>query len=619
MTGRRPLLALALLLACLAPATSATAATPGVTTYPVARKCLPPTPTLAAAPGEGVVVSECGGGAPANLLPSGRLVPLPGTEFPEGPTVFGPSGEAWVAVQEGSEYPRQPTIARVAPDGGVQRFPVPVAEPAQPFERLENIVVGLAIGPEGDLWAAIGEGGHAQTPYFATQGGELLRVTATGEMTAFPVPEEIEPRGLTLGPDGNLWFTGLQHAYSGEHSARVGVGWVGRMTPAGSLSLFRTPVRGSQPSAIAAAPDGVLWYVESSGNLGTFHADGTPGRRYLAEGWSPGGLVVGPEGDAWLVSSGGPLTRVTPSGQRTRFPVEYGPLAVGHEGDIWVLGWEGIDRVVPGAPGLDLLDLRADRRAGTVFLKVACGASTRACEGTIHLTLEIPGHRSGRVGVDRRPHYRFGATPYSVAAESRGTVRVKVPPQAIAIASKFSAGSTRSGRGLVVRATVAGGPPLSRLVAARSLLGTRQARRGEINAGDLPRPALGGDRQSGRGRGHARCESSEGISGQWLRWRLDHPGTGRRAPGSFVRRRRRSRDGPDPSLRRRDEVLKPVAPDGTRASRGRARWGSLDRGTRRRGRTPCRHRSRRPGGRSPELPGEGEVVGNGGPRPCPGW
>jgi virginiamycin B lyase len=469
MLPRRSLLALVLVLACVVAPTSAVAATPGVITYPLAHRCL--TDDLAPAPGKGVVLSGCGDKTAANFLPSGRLVPLPGAEFPEGPTVFGPGGEAWIGVEEG-DYPREPMIVRVLPDGSVQRFPVPVAEPAQPTERPENVVAGLAIGAEGDLWAAIGERSAIGYPYVASRGGEVLRVSPAGEMTAFPVPEEIEPRALTLGPDGNLWFTGLQFAYTGEHSSSAGVGWVGRMTPTGSLSLFRTPIRGSEPSAIAASPTGVLWYAESSGNLGTIHADGSPGRRYLTEGRVPEGLVFGPEGDAWLSTSGGHLTRVTPSGQRTRFPLEPGPIAVGHEGDIWVLGWKRMARVVPGAPGLDLLGLRADRRTRTVFLKVACGGSARGCEGTFHLTLEIPGHRVGPIGVDRRPHYRFGATPYSVAPESRGTVRVKVPAKAIELASRFSPESRRTERGLVVRATVAGGPLMSRHVAARSLLET---------------------------------------------------------------------------------------------------------------------------------------------------
>ena len=44
--------------------------------------------------------------------------------------------------------------------------------------------------------------------WFTEQAGKIGRITATGIVTEFPVPNpNSSPGGLTIGPDGNLWFT----------------------------------------------------------------------------------------------------------------------------------------------------------------------------------------------------------------------------------------------------------------------------------------------------------------------------------------------------------------------------------------------------------------------------
>jgi virginiamycin B lyase len=60
------------------------------------------------------------------------------------------------------------------------------------------------------------------------------------------------PRGITAGPDGNLWFAEADH--------------IGRITPAGSITAFPLPTQGSSPEGITAGPDGNLWFTEYIGN-----------------------------------------------------------------------------------------------------------------------------------------------------------------------------------------------------------------------------------------------------------------------------------------------------------------------------------------------------------------
>jgi virginiamycin B lyase len=467
MPTRRSLIALSLLVLGLLGAFadgSAAAPAPGeIMTYGAPHGCIGT--LVAPAVQEGVLVRPCQGDGAETLSANGQLTPFPAAELPEGPTVVGPAGEVWIGPEEGEFLEREPVIVRIAADGSVARFPIPV-----PDAERELVVAGLAIGAEGNLWAAIGEGGTLDPPFTYSVGGELLRLTPAGEETFFPVPEGIEPRGIALGVEGNLWFTGVKGYVEEEHTRRAGVGWIGRMTPAGVLTLFRTPNPKAVPTAIAASPAGALSYVEASrGDLGTIHPDGSPGRQYEMGGVMAQSLVFGPEGDAWT-SFGAHLARVTPAGQLTRFPVSVstGPTVFGPEGDVWVGGWKTVTRVVPGGPGLDILRSRADSRSRTVTVRLFCGGSKRGCRGVLSLMLETPGRRAGS-GDAKQQYYRFGHTPYAIAAESRGTVRIKVPARAIAVANRFPPPHRPEGRVLIVRATVAGGPGLSELVFAEEL------------------------------------------------------------------------------------------------------------------------------------------------------
>ena len=59
------------------------------------------------------------------------------------------------------------------------------------------------------------------------------------------------PSGITVGPDGNIWFTEFLN------------GTVGRITPSGIMTEFPLPSFRAV-SGIAAGPDGNLWLTEQS-------------------------------------------------------------------------------------------------------------------------------------------------------------------------------------------------------------------------------------------------------------------------------------------------------------------------------------------------------------------
>ena len=76
-----------------------------------------------------------------------------------------------------------------------------------------------------------------------------------GFVTEFSVPTASgQPRGITAGPDGNVWFT--------EQNGNK----IGRITTAGVITEFSVPTASSQPRGITAGPDGNIWFTESNAN-----------------------------------------------------------------------------------------------------------------------------------------------------------------------------------------------------------------------------------------------------------------------------------------------------------------------------------------------------------------
>ena len=215
-------------------------------------------------------------------LPAGALAAGPATEFSAGITptsiphgiAAGPDGNLWFTEIDGDR------IGRITPAGVVTEFSAGITADARPK--------GIAAGPDGNLWF---------TEY---DGDRIGRITPAGTVTEFTAgitpgadpgrhhrrpgrqplvhrvrrqPDRADhprrrrhrvragitagagPRGITAGPDGNLWFT----EYDGDR--------IGRITPAGVVTEFSAGITaGAGPRGIAAGPDGNLWFTEFAGD-----------------------------------------------------------------------------------------------------------------------------------------------------------------------------------------------------------------------------------------------------------------------------------------------------------------------------------------------------------------
>jgi virginiamycin B lyase len=82
----------------------------------------------------------------------------------------------------------------------------------------------------------------------------LTQVAAVSQFKSFRIPtKNSEPEGITLGPDGNMWF------------AEATANQIGRIDPTGNITEFVVPQASSAPVDIVAGADGALWFTEESG------------------------------------------------------------------------------------------------------------------------------------------------------------------------------------------------------------------------------------------------------------------------------------------------------------------------------------------------------------------
>jgi streptogramin lyase len=474
MLVRRFLIALASLALCgfLPAAAVAATAKPGEVTRFSVPGCLSGD-YLAPAPGAGVLLRLCKkkgdseGGTLGNLLPSGKLVRHGVQRSSSGPIAV-QGADVWLDA-DGS-------ITHLPAAREAHTFPILLPTESAPFGTPIPFVADLVAGGDGKVWALIAE--SVGTGYGTSSvGGELVGIAADGTMERFRVPEGIEPNRLAFGPDGNLWFTGVKGRIADEHSPDPGTSYIGRMTPTGEFTLFPvpspTPLGG--PGAIAAGPDGRLWFTGPAyDQVGTIGVDGTYGPTYTlhSRGFLNGGMTFGPEGEAWLSfeEAGSGVVRLTPDGQQTIYPGWTDAVTAGREGDIWALSWTNASRIIPGGPGIDLWNLEGERATRKVHLELACGGSKSACRGRLELSLGTPSKR-GTVPkqLAAKLPFHLAEVPYSVPAESRQTVTVRVPAGAFPLAARFR--HRWPPLRVQVRATVEGGPTMNRWASSATLAG----------------------------------------------------------------------------------------------------------------------------------------------------
>jgi streptogramin lyase len=247
----------------------------------------------------------------------------------------GPDGNLWFI----GSYNLVSYIGRITPEGDFTEFALPTDA-----NMIYNSTAGsLTAGPDGNLWFTASVVGQHEVGDIVM---EIVSMTPAGSMYHFPVPGVTNVmKGITTGPDGNLWFTD----FYGNH--------IGRMTLGGVVTLYTLPTPNSQPWHITASPDGNLWFTECNGNsIGRITTDGviTEYPVYSASS-CPTGITPGPDGNIWFTepmanhgnNTYGKIGH-TPVSASNEYNVYNQPpgITVGPDGNIWVVNADyGIDQV----------------------------------------------------------------------------------------------------------------------------------------------------------------------------------------------------------------------------------------------------------------------------------
>ena len=164
------------------------------------------------------------------------MFPLPVRTTP-GSIAAGPDGALWF-LNNSSNI----SIGRITTAGVITTFPLPAA--------LAGALGAIVAGKDGAMWF---------TDRFAF-GSAIGRITTAGVITSFPVPSALY--GLTVGPDGSLWFASNTTTLgrittSGTYTANQCVGQVISTNAAGVCF----------PNQIVFGSNGNLWFTDLSGNF----------------------------------------------------------------------------------------------------------------------------------------------------------------------------------------------------------------------------------------------------------------------------------------------------------------------------------------------------------------
>ena len=164
--------------------------------------------------------------------------------------------------------------------GGVVEFPVPRC-------GNDNGLWGLTTGPDGDLWFTT----TTTQPSQACFG----KVTTSGQVTLYTPTVTADLRTIVCGPDGDLYATDT-----------AGSGLV-RITPSGVETRFATLL--TSPYGLGVGPDDQIWMTGMSGQVEEFD----PATNVMSpvatmpsqRGAQPSGftgITIGPDRDMWFTS-----------------------------------------------------------------------------------------------------------------------------------------------------------------------------------------------------------------------------------------------------------------------------------------------------------------------------
>jgi streptogramin lyase len=237
---------------------------------------------------------DAGNSAIGKITTAGAIseFPLPTSGAVPHSITAGPDGALWF-----TEQILTTRIGRITTSGSFTEF----STTGQP--------VGIVAGPDGNLWFTESHLTGCGVDFCSTVQASIGVITPQGTIKEYPLPgTRTLPGSITRGPDGALWFTEI--LLTGPEF-NTGGGTIGRITTAGSISEFQLPTADAQPAGITLGPDGNLWFTESavnqvakiqpSGTVTEFPATEFPLPNAASQ---PDDIALGSDGKLWFTEPG---------------------------------------------------------------------------------------------------------------------------------------------------------------------------------------------------------------------------------------------------------------------------------------------------------------------------
>jgi virginiamycin B lyase len=185
----------------------------------------------------------------------------------------------------------------------------PIRGGSQPF--------AITMGEDGNFWFTL------------SNSSNVARITPRGNISYFTTPSSSNPAFITPGPDGNVWF--------GEGST----GKIASVTPDGVITEYQFSFFGVSVG-ITTGPDGNIWFTDQTDHAvwrfeiatGTFTEFRTPTSNSF-----PGDITTGADGNMWFTEGAvDKFARITPQGVITEFTGVSSPtsIAAGPDGNLWI-------------------------------------------------------------------------------------------------------------------------------------------------------------------------------------------------------------------------------------------------------------------------------------------
>jgi virginiamycin B lyase len=272
-------------------------------------------------------VAPATGAVDATGAGSVKTFTLPGSYSFPGSITTGPDGALW--------FTESGKIGRITTAGALKEFALPNGHSG----------TSITNGPDGALWftepsaSAIGR---------ITTAGVVTEIVVPGACrVGYSCPIQPKPQGIVAGSDGALWFTETMFSRS---SVRTVASKIVRLTTAGAFTEYALPggstkITTPNVGAIAAGPDGALWFTDSFERRIWRATTAGALRFYSLPSGQPAAIVAGPDGALWFTATNAnpaQLDRISTAGVITTKSVSAGPngaslgaIASGPDGNLW--------------------------------------------------------------------------------------------------------------------------------------------------------------------------------------------------------------------------------------------------------------------------------------------